>query len=340
MDSSYIVPIVVILLLLPFLAYALATRSIFYTFVQRGSIKFVKAGESPVKILYDLDGYKLENDKFIKTTEKQRRPFLGIFKVGLPPFKQVHKFIIKKVKENIRGSSPQEWITEETEEMVSELRFKIPRPYVFWDVELGSGAGVTILVTVMFRVVAPLIPVFDLKGAFFENLGGDLNAEITSKLQEYSLKGEDGLPSFTKVKKSGTTGILGYLMDEKHEFNQSIAKAFGLVIEDISISQAAPSGGEEQQKALSAKATAILLGEAKIATADAEAQALLKTAQAEQKRLEMLGLLEIKRGKITLIPDARTKAFTDALSKLTELRVLGEGAMPLVDVSSERKREE
>ena len=163
--------VLMVLVLSPFVAYALSTFDVFWTRLESGSIKFIKRGDSLHEIIYNTPGFELiegENGKeFVKTTKKQSKPWFGLYWIGLPPFARIHKFKITKETENPEGEKPADWILgkEKGEVEVDNLRFIFPRPYLLRDVELKDRVPVNVLAVAKFQVVRPYVPVFFFKNA-------------------------------------------------------------------------------------------------------------------------------------------------------------------------------
>lgn len=273
-------------MLFPFTAYSLSTLDVFFTRLESGSIKFIKTGDGLREIIYNTPGYKLVDGKsgikeFQPTDEKQKRPWLGLYWIGLPPFAKVHKFKITKETENPTGKTPEDWILGGKEEfIVDSLRFIFPRPYVLKAVELKDRTSVDVLVLAKFEVVRPFVPVFYFKGKFFENAGADIRATIIDILKEYTLE-----KFVTEAKKGEEGGVLAVMKEPNGIFNKTLIEQVGLRITGISIPQYDPSD-KALREAMNARTIAKEQGQAIIATANANAEA--------QERLAIAQRIQIK----------------------------------------------
>ena len=101
----FLVFFVVTGLLLLGIAWRLSYQDKFFTRLETGDIKFIVAGESWVRTLINIPGMKLDsNGKIIIGDQSQTwlQKELGLYWVGIYPFKQIHSFEITKEKENQR----------------------------------------------------------------------------------------------------------------------------------------------------------------------------------------------------------------------------------------------
>lgn len=275
--TLFVVATLVSLLLL---VYELAKKDILYTFLETGDIKFVVKGKTWVKTLYDVPGFKLnEKGLFEKTDEKPKRPRFGLYPVGIPPFRAIHKFVITKERENPQGKTKEDWVLKGEDEKVSSLRFTFPRPYVFTDVELGDEDPVSIdvLAVSKFEVVDPVKLIFKLKGKFFENVGGIINAAVGDILNDFTLK------EFIDADKGELKGILSPLKGE--EFNKMLIEQIGL--QQVGIAMRYDPANAAVREAMEAKTIAFAKGEATKASADAEYYKGVREGQAIAKTREL-----------------------------------------------------
>lgn len=277
---------VVLLALLPFVAYALGTADILWTRLESGNIKFVMHGETLHRIIHDVRGFKLDDhNKFIPDTSKRKRHWLGLYWVGIPPFASIHTFQITKERENPRGASPKEWITvDKHAATVNSLRFTFPRPYMLSKVELGDRVPVDLLVVVKLEVVDPFMPVFNFKGAFFDNAGSLIRAAVSD-----AVKGTTGHPigidEFVNLPKGEADGILRPLKEDSTRLNDDLIRQVGLKVVGISIPQYDPSD-ESLRNAMNAKTIAEHNAEARRIAAEGEAQATERLARARGQQIK------------------------------------------------------
>lgn len=334
--------IVVVAILSPFVAWAFSTFNIFFATCASGNMKFVMKGETVHAIIYNEEDLLVHHGKKWelepKDFKKRKRLIFGLFWIGIPGINRIHEFPITKDSENPdAGEDPKSWVTQRGEVPVDSLRLVMQRSFVFRNIELKDRSTVNILVTTKLRILDWFIPIFNLKGKFFENTAGLIEAAVGDILKEKTLQ------ELIEAPKGEKTGILNVLEIDGCHFAKALKDQVGLELEGIAISRVDP-GDSALRKAMNSRVIAEKEGEATIAKseaegkaaivrAEAEATALTRMAQAEQEKLAKLGLLRVGAdGKVELIPDARTKAYTDALGKLTELKVIGEGAFPFVDI--------
>jgi hypothetical protein len=344
--GTVVVFVIVMVLLFPFLAWALSTFNIFFTTCPSGNAKFVMRGETAHALIVNHEDLEIHlQKKWLlepKLFKKRKRLFFGLFWVGIPGVYRIHLFPITKDQENPdAGEDPKTWVIQHGEILVDSLRLVIQRSFVFRNIELKDRSVVNVLITTKLRVLDWFIPVFNLKGKFFENTAGLIEAEVGDEFRKLTLQ------ELIEAKKGEDAGILSGLKLDGCEFSTALKEQVGLDLEGIAISRVDP-GDAKLREAMNAKVLAQKEGEATnaraeadakaaITKAQAEADALLLIAKAEQAKLQLLGLLKISaNGTILLVPDARTKAYTDALSQLKELRVIGEGAFPFVDVGGKK----
>lgn len=264
------------------LAYVLAQKDTLFTTLSTWEVKFIDHGKTLHRIIHNTPGYKLdENNRFVPTTDKPKRPFLGIYWVGIPPFASVHRFTISKEKENPSGKDIKEWIVKEKDEEVSSLRFFFPRPYAFSKVELGGEdpVSVDVMVVSKFRVVDPVKMVYGLKGRFFENAGGIVRAGIADVLNDFNLK------DFENANKGEDGEMLKRLREPEGTFNKALEEQVGLVQPGIALSY--DPSHEALREAMEAKTIAIAKGEGTKATADADYHKNVREAQAKAMEREL-----------------------------------------------------
>jgi len=286
----FFIQIIALIILFPFIVYALSKRNKFFTQVESGNIKFILAGESLVRIIHDVKGFKLTADnQFIPGNEKKSLlNERGIWWVGIPPFRSVHTFTIKKEKENISGIKPEEWITSGGTEEVSSLRFSFPRSFVLRDVELQDRTTINMLVACKFEVVNPIKLIFMFKGDFFDNTGSILGAKVDDMV-----KGYKDIKKFISVPKNEKDGFLAVLKKDGDidGINEILKDQIGLKLVGISVSKYDPSDSHVLE-ATNAQAIALLKAEAVKAEAEGNAGKIRIEAEANKN-----ALIELSKGK-------------------------------------------
>lgn len=340
-----VLEIVLVVVLMPFVAFTLSKWNIFFTRLESGNIKYIYRGDTLRKIIADVrgktvQGFKLVNGEGGKTWIQRK---LGIYWIGFPPFASVKKFKIKRRKEHeeLAGKSSTEWIRDLGELEVDSLRAVFPRPFLLTEVELQDRQTVDLLVVAKFVVVDAYIPIPELKGEFFELAGSVLKGAIIDILEN-----QGTMEDFIAANK-GEGGILEALI-KKPEFNQALEKRVGLHLVGITIPQWDPSDPEIRE-ALAKKFKAEKDREAKLVEADTYSQerAIKSTADLNaEKKLAAARGLHVKAVRQNLATkgvsgEALVKAAADVLRaeaqpNLTTL-VDGTNASAVVPVGGEKK---
>lgn len=283
---------IVLLFLIFFVAYSFATRDLFFTKINSGDIKFAIKGDSLTKIIHDVKGKKLnESGEFIEGNEFKSflASILGIWWIGIPPFISIHKFRIKKEKENIGGNEPDSWITKGEEVIVSSLRYAFPRPFVFKAVELKDRTTVDLLVVCKFEVVNPYKLIFIFKGDFFDNTGSMLSARINDEVRNF-----EDIKDFINAEKSEEKGFLFPLKQANSNFNSQLTELIGLRLVGINVSKYDPSD-KAVLAATNKEAIAKLEAKAIIATANGYKEKINIETQADANRITELGKAQGKK---------------------------------------------
>lgn len=177
-------------------AYEASKKNLQATTVAMEAFKFVVAGESLHKILYNLKGAGLDKDDRVTTNPQMMcwmyfnplleflREKLGVFWVSiLYPLRKIHTFKIDKHRLVQGGSLPanhpmSDLVSVETDVVVDSLRRFIPRPTFIGEVELADGIPVDIVVMTEYEVIIPRIPIFNLMGKFFPLLDAAIEAAV------------------------------------------------------------------------------------------------------------------------------------------------------------------
>lgn len=364
---SIALPLLGILLVLPFTFYLLAEKNLFFTKLETGDIKFVVRGDSLVKIIHDVGGKKLETDEFGDqqfVDGIERKTFLntrfGLWWVGIPPFARVHTFMIKKERENPGATDSEHWINADTKlAEVSSLRFTFPRPYKLDKVELADRLAVNLLAVAKFEVVRPHIPVFLFKGAFFVNAGSILRAHIADLINNRNLN------EFILAPKGEVGGILESMKKSENEtaddpnnpghklgdFNRELIRQVGLRLVGISITQYDPSDADIRA-AMQAEELAIKQGLGRIAKAKADATVTTTDAEAKATAEERLARARGARVRETVAALASTLGSPDVVAvqagkvlhgealkdtKITSWVEGGANVQPILNIGGDKK---
>ncbi len=346
-----LIPILGIVLLIPFVFYILAEHDIFFTKLETGDIKFVVRGESLVKILHDVKGRKLTDgphgQKVFSDAAEEHKTFLnrtfGLWWIGFPPFAKVHSFKIVPEREDPNATNKNDWVKTEKERDEKSLRFVFPRPYFMKEVELNDTLSVDLLVIAKFEVVVPHIPVFMFKGKFFDMAGSVIRAHVADIINNMDLA------TFITSNKGEVKGILSE-MKEDGNFNKELIRLVGLKLVGIAITQFDPSDNEIRN-AMRAKELAVKKGEASIAEAEAEmkanelrARAIERTALARGAQIkETVTALASSAGNADVVAMQAGKvlqaeALTGKDSKITTWVDGGTGVQPVVPIAGGDKK--
>lgn len=309
--------IVITLIALVGTLYTLAKENLFFTFLESGNIKYIRRGETVVRIIADIEGeivYYNKGWKSLSVTILSRA--LGMYWIGLPPIGNVLKFEVsrKKELEEPTGRPPKEWIQTLEPKMVDSLRHAFPRPILIEKAELGAEDRQTVDVLAIgkFLVVNPYIPVVQLKGDFWELLSGLFRAAVLDLIERTGT-----IDKFIERDKSDKSGsLLHELWEEGSEFNRVLTEKTGLKLVGAAIPQWDPSD-EATRKAMQARFLAEKDREAKIVEADAYAQVVRTKTEADAAA--QLKLAEVRgiRVRETAAGLASTNASADEVTRAT-----------------------
>ena len=274
-----IIVLVVMFVLSPFFAWALSIWNIFFTTCPSGNIKFIVKGETVHAVIYDEAELK-ENEKLEPGGFKKRwkLPF-GLYWIGFPGIFRVHTFLISKEVDNPNGKEPHEWVINKGEVEVDSLRRIIQRSFVFYNIELKDRAVVNVLITVKMRVMNWFIPIFELKGKFFENASSMLEAAVADELKNHDLQ------KFLEENKGEVGGILEYLKADDGNFAKEFIRQVGLELQGINIGKQDP-GDQKLRDAMNANIIAQKEGEATITKAEADSKAKERLAKARGEEIK------------------------------------------------------
>lgn len=345
------------------MGWKLSPQDIFFTKVETGDMKYVVAGNSWVRTLVNIPGMKVSDEKNalqkltpvgvgddkpeLNWIEEELKERLGLYWVGIYPFRRIHTFKIIKERENPemkQGMNPADWIQREKKAVeVTSLRWKFPRPVMVPDVEFKGNLRATLLVLCKFEVMSPVVPVFIQKANFFDLLSSYVRSAVIEYCQNMTYD------TFREADKKDGGEMSKSII---HDINQIIVDEIGVCLKGVSVSNYEASD-KETQAILEAGERARLKGEADMKAAELQKGVAIKTAegQAEADRIRAVARITdvietVERlGGRGVNPDvaaqvagsvARAERFTRGDSKITTL-VDGSGSNVSIPLSGDKK---
>ena len=292
-------------------------------------------------LMFNFTTLPTGNIKFIDVMESYTKTIsgqgiFGFHWVGVRYLYRVHKFKVKKERENPSGSGPEQWIQSGEVTEVDSLLKIIPRPFVLREVELGDRTQIDILVTVLLEAKDGKKFVYELKADFLK-IGAAIRTAVADEVKKFP-----NLTAFIAADKSETSGFLRHLGEPGSMFNQRLLSYSDLELITIEIPQY--NADKSMLEAANQEAIAKLKGLADIAAAEAYAQALQTKTQADAERAKQLasapvnGVLEaLETAGAT--PEEKILALQEIIkwgavqnSHLTALVEKGGGSMPTFSI--------
>lgn len=349
-------------ILSPFVAYALATVNIFFTFLESGNIKYIYHGDTLWRIIADVKGKKLDppiiGHVLVPLTEGEEEQkkwwekLFGIYWIGIPPFASIKRFKITRriEEEELAGKPMDKWIRDLKEVEVDSLRALFPRPFLLERVELSDRQTVNVLVVAKFEVVNAYTPVVELKGGFFELTSSLLQGAIIDTLKSLTME-----TLISAEKESDEEKFIFHKLVESPDpndttkglFNQNLQKLVGLHLVGITMPEWDPSDttvrnamnlkfiAEKQAEATKVEATAHATNVGLKTVADAKRIKDLGDAQEAQIRAVVAGMAATGATQIEVLQAVtrvlEMEAATSPTSKLTTLVGAG-GAQPVIPI--------
>jgi len=298
-------------LLFGILIYKAAENKMHASFTREGEAEFLVSGGNLIKIFINLDGWDLTTDGWIRPLPGQPKQYgiepawdradpepdekfylvpqgfvtrflrnrLGLYWVSLfYPWKSIYKFPITKQKllsntETKEDTGLKGRVTHEIVQ-VDSLRVVFPASFYFRDIETKDGFKVDLVLTGLFRVVIPYISVMLLGGKYLQIIEAAINTALIDFLRSRTYqqmirepKGKDS-EFWTEMAKINfnpngkglveTTGIM--LID--------------IFPEDMDLAE----GQEEEENATRAMEIATLRGNAEVALAKLQKEAMIQIA--------------------------------------------------------------
>ena len=337
--------LLILVILFPFVVYTLAKKNLFFTLLDTGNIKYIYRGDTLLKIIADVDKFKVSRYELVLGDEKRTwvQKTFGIYWMGIPPFATIRTFKVKRKREveEAGGKPPQEWIRDLGEIKVDSLRFAFPRPFLFQEVELKiDRQAIDFLTICKFIVVDAYLPVPELKGDFFELAGSIIKGSVIDKVKD-----QKTIEKFLSVEK-GTGGFLRDLTDKESNLNVALKKQVGLRLVGIVISEWNPTDPATRE-AMNKRFIAEKIREAELIAADTHKQIIAIRTEADAKAAERLAVSRAARIRKTLEaiaakggnPDEIVRATArifqaEGLTNLTTLVEGGSGISPVVPVKN------
>ncbi len=261
-----------------------------FTTVGTGNIKFVDVGASNKYTYINIPGKvlikgEIIDERYSGETEDRKtwvQKKFGRYWVGFPFLgNHVHTFYIthdRAKRQLTQDMTPADWIEYgEGPEPTDELRWKVPRAVLVPDVKFGDNIEANILVLCRIEFNVPLKPVYIQKGDFFETFANLVRS---------------GVLNYCKGTTAAKFAVCDRLDDgEMSRFvvgtiNKQIGEEVGIKLIGVSVPIYNESKSSEEE-ALEAAELARLNGLATVAKAEAEAAALIKTTEAENKKMIM-----------------------------------------------------
>jgi hypothetical protein len=279
----------------------LKKEDIIFTTVPSGEIKFVVRGETLKKVLVNVPGYRLQGDEIVPGDANQPllARWLGVYWIGWWPIDHIYTFTV--AWEHWKDKEKKDEIVPAQDSFTS-YHFMHTYPIDALALELESTILVDIRISLIVRVVKPVIPIFLLKGLWFDQF----KAAVIGAISDYAnnleyekfLEDDRNDPAKTFIQ-----GILA--------LNPQLANTLGLQIQTVNylgfeIPEKGQTGvieairaaklAEEQGKGLIATATAkaeaaVQDGRAIEAIGKAKAAALIEQVIATDGHPELLGAL-------------------------------------------------
>lgn len=320
--------IIVLLIGIAVWIYVLAGYGIFFTFVKSGEIVFVEEGKSFYRLIPNIPGYGIKNNKIIPLTDgaeipltdgaEQPKSFFGIFWVGFYPLRKIHKYdfswdkVIPKEeseKEKEKGGQIEEisfagLVISHRSESVKSIRFKNSYPIVVKNVELAGQMKIDIFFNVIFQTLDPVFSVFILNGKWFSLARDAFNGIISDDLKGMELRPEKGSPisldeTFEEIEKETR---FNKIFESK---NIKIQNSSGMIVAEVVYRDYTLS--EEIKEAAESLKIAELTAQSVVATAQGKADAVRKEKQGEAdgiravKKAEAEGIKEVKGAEAEML---------------------------------------
>ena len=295
--------------------YVLAGYGLFFAFIKSGEIVFVEEGKSFYKLIPNIPGYGVLNNKIAPIKEervKQPKSFLGIFWVGFYPLRKIHKYDFswdkavskeEAEREEKKGGKIEETgfagvILSHRSEAVNSIRHRNSYPIIAKEVELAGQMKIDIFFNVIFQTVDPVFSVFILSGNWFSLARDAFSGIISDRIRGMELRKKPGQTtteeSFEALEKET---VFNDLFKEK---NIKIQNASGMIVAEVVYRDYALSGTPESKQAAEGLKIAELNAQTAATTAKGKADAVREEKQGEAdgirfvKKAEAEGIREVK----------------------------------------------
>lgn len=293
----------------PFFMKWLAAGNVLFTEVHEGTVKTILRSGSFDHMVMSLKGYRLNDPRGPgydsskpawevlpvpagKEKDFDRRGFLtrwlGLFYVGLPPFRTVHsyRFAWSELRQDEKTGEQKVWPRNERTDFIYAVSF--PYILILVEAETKDRLPVTVTFQVSLRVVNPYKALFDSENYFQSVAGAAINAarnyvgskeysELVSEFKHMHDDSQDASALFAKP--------LRDLNDTCPGESKGLHELYGVIIERADPLQIDLAGDQKDEilrstvKRYTADQEAYTIKVSGEATADA--QLALKTAEAE-----------------------------------------------------------
>lgn len=304
-----IVKIFVLLLGVGIWAYILAGYGIFFSFVKSGEIVLVEIGKSFYKLIPNVPGYGVLNNKIalIDNGAKKPKSFLGIFWIGFYPIQKIHRYgfswdkIVQKNEveaEKVKGGVVDETnfgIISHRSEEVASVRHKNSYPIILREMELAGQLKIDIYFNVIFEMVDPVFSIFMLNGKWLSLATDAFSGLVSDFLRKMELRRSPSkdVGEIKYFEETDKESAFSQIFSEKKHI---LLSASGVVVAKVVYRDYIISGTPNMKIAAEALKKAQLEAEAKIAEATGEGAKIREIGKAnadairERKRAEAEGL--------------------------------------------------
>lgn len=290
-------------------AYIAAGYGIFFSFVKSGEIILVEMGKSFYKLITNIPGYGVLDNKIalIANGAKKPRSFLGIFWIGFYPIQKVHRYDFswdKVVQKNeVETEKAKGGVVDETNfgiishrsEKVVSVRHKNSYPIILREMELAGQLKIDIYFNVIFEMKDPFFSIFSLNGKWLSLATDAFSGLVSDFLRGMELRRtpENAKSELKFFEEENKEVEFSKIFTEK---NPVLLNACGVTVATVVYRDYVVSGTEEMKKAANALKEAQLEAEAKIAEATGEGAKIREIGRAnadairEKKKAEAEGL--------------------------------------------------
>lgn len=258
------------------------------------------------------------------------RKYVGCYWYGLYPFYHIKNFYVRKEKENVRGTNPETWIIGSNDRpvLVSALRIRFPRPFVFTDVELADRLKIHQKVVAKILVTNFRTTLYHYTNDFLDQSASILQGWVIDTMITQGKTIDD----FLQLPKGNDAGILRGMQAPDSPLNVELEKQVGLIMTSLAINDWEP-GDKEIVAAIQLRGLNEKRGEAQLAAAKFAAQSAIEQAKGESEanRLRSEGQLALDRAVTAAVTLPGSDPTTATVAAAT---VLGRRALAETDITT------